>query len=288
MTGFTLDWLRLRASADLAARNPTLARHFAAALPIARPARIVDLGAGSGAQCRALLPRIAGDQAWTLIDRDRELIAAQAGEFTLWARRQGYPVLAGGGRVAIDARPARWQIDALPLDLAADLASLAEIDADGMTAAAFFDLVSPAWLERFVAILAKQRVPLLAALTVDGKRDWQPIIAEDAIVAAAFARHQHRDKGSGPALGGDAPAALEKHLRAAGFRIARAVSDWQLDARDETLLSALIASEAGAAREASPEAIDRIDAWEAQRRRHLTARRLRLTVGHCDLLALPA
>jgi hypothetical protein len=288
---FALDWLRLRESADLAARNPALARSFASALSPARPLRLVDLAAGSGANARALLPRIAGDQHWRLIDRDRDLLDAQAEEFTHWARRQGYPITAGGGRASIEARPAHWRIEALPLDLDRDLATLAEIEFDGITAASFFDLVSQAWLERFVASLAKRPVPFLAALTVDGRRDWQPPLEDDALIAAAFAAHQRRAKDFGPALGAAAPDALERLLRQAGFRVERAASDWHLGnegPREEALLAALIAGEAGAAREAAPEAAPQITRWEGQRRALLAGHSLGLTVGHCDLLALPA
>jgi hypothetical protein len=285
---FALDWLRLRESADLAARDPGMARRFAAALPQTRPVRIIDLAAGSGANTRALLPRIAGDQHWTLIDRDRALLAAQVEEFTAWARRQGYRINAGGGRIAVDAQPARWQIDVMPLDLDRDLAVLAEVPADAITAAAFFDLVSPEWLERFVAALAQRRVPLLAALTVDGRRLWQPCLDDDAVIAEGFARHQQRDKGFGAALGGAAPAALERLLTGAGFRVERAPSDWRLDGRNAALLSALIAGEAGAARGAMAQAAARIEHWETERREQLTRRHLELVIGHCDLLALPA
>lgn len=288
MSGFSPDWLRLRESADLAARDPALARRFAAALPRTRASRILDLGAGSGANARALLPRIAGDQHWTLIDHDRGLLGAQADAFMSWARRQGYPISAGGGHIAIAAAPARWEIAAMPLDLAGDRASLAELDIDGVTAAAFFDLVSAPWLERFVGMLAHRRLPLLAVLTVDGRRLWQPALAEDAIVAAAFARHQQRDKGFGPALGSTAATLLAEFLSKTGFRVERAASDWRLGIGDEALLAALIAGEAGAAREAAPEAAAPIDLWEKRRCEHLSAHRLGLTVGHCDLLALPA
>ena len=290
---FLLNWLKLRESADLAARSPTLARGFAAALPAARPLRLIDLAAGSGANARALLPRIAGDQDWHLIDRDRDLLAAQGEEFTLWARRQGYPITAGGGRVAIEARPAHWQIEAMPLDLDRDLATLGELEFDGITAASFFDLVSAEWLERFVALLAERPVPFLAALTVDGRREWQPPLAEDALIAEAFAAHQRRSKDFGPALGGAAPEAIEALLRRDGFHIERAASDWRLGMgyggrRDHALLEALIAGEAGAAREVAPDSAAPIDTWENARLSLLAAERLSLTVGHCDLLALPA
>lgn len=288
MSDFSLAWLRLRESADLAARDPGLARRFAAALPKDRPLRIIDLASGSGANARALLPRIATDQEWTLVDRDHDLLAAQAEEFTAWSRRQGYPIAAGGGRIAIEAQPARWQLSSMPLDLARDLETIDEIAADGVTAAAFFDLVSEAWLARLAAIVARRRAAFLAVLTVDGRREWAPGIEEDAIVAEGFAQHQRRDKGFGPALGGAAPALLEKLFRERGYRIERATSDWRLGAGESALLGALIEGEATAAREAVPERTAEIGRWESRRREQLAAGQVRLTLGHCDLLALPA
>jgi hypothetical protein len=290
---FALDWLKLRENADLAARSPGLARRFVAALPPTRPLQLVDLAAGSGANTRALLPRIGCDQQWRLLDRDRDLLAAQAEEFTLWARRQGYPITAGGGRALIEARPAHWQIETMPLDLDRDLAILGEFEVDGLTAASFFDLVSAEWLGRFVALLAERPVPFLAVLTVDGRREWQPHLEDDGLVADAFTAHQRRAKDFGPALGSRAPEAMEAALRRAGFRIERAASDWRLGMgdggeRDHALLTALIAGEAGAARDAAPARAARIDAWETARLSFLAEGRLSLTIGHCDLLALPA
>jgi hypothetical protein len=289
MSDFSRDWLKLREGADLAARDAVLARRFGAALRRRpdEPVRLIDLGAGSGANCRALLPRIGGDQDWILIDRDRDLIAAQSEEFTFWARRQGYPILAGGGRMTMSVGDARWRVTSLPLDLAREGATLDTLDADGVTAAALFDLVSSDWIDGFVAYLARRQLPLLAALTVDGRRVWQPPLPEDDLLAESFRRHQGRDKGFGPALGGAAPARLSEALGGKGFAIAQAPSDWQLSARDSALLAALIAGEAQTAYAVRPEHQTAIAAWEKQRREQLENGRLELTIGHRDLLALP-
>lgn len=289
MSGFSLDWLKLREGADLAARDPGLARRFAAALPRApgRALRLIDLGAGSGANCRALAPRIGGDQEWSLIERDPLLVAAQESEFTLWARRQGYPVQAGGGRIFIRSGGAFWQIAAATIDLAPDIDPLERRNPDAVTAAAFFDLVSAAWTEKFVAWLARRRLPLLAALTVDGRRQWQPASPEDEVVGDAFRRHQRSDKGFGPALGGDAAACLAAALAAKDFAIAEARSDWRLGAAAPDLLAELIAGEASAARAAAPEHVAAIGAWEARRLDEASGGVLSLTIGHRDLLALP-
>jgi hypothetical protein len=289
MNKFSRDWLKLRESADLAARDPTLARRFAAALPrgTERPLRLVDLGAGSGANCRALSPRIARDQDWTLVERDPDLMAAQSEEFTFWARRQGYPILAGGGRITISVGDTRWTVRNELVDLADDLSALEAIGADGITAAAFFDLVSAGWLDKFATMLADWRVPFLTALTVDGRRDWDPQLEEDAQLRAAFRQHQTRDKGFGPALGGAAVRHLASALATTGFAVTEAISDWRLGASDHDLIAELICSETGAAREAGADG--RLVAnWERQRHEQLVNGKLKLTIGHRDLLALPS
>lgn len=252
-----------------------------------QPVRLIDLGAGTGANCRALMPRIGGDQDWLLIDRDHDLVAAQAGEMALWARHQGYPILAGGGRMTITTGSARWRVTSRALDLAQDLAALDDVKAHGVTAAALFDLVSAAWLDGFAALLARRGLPLLAALTVDGKREWSPAHAGDQAIAAAFRRHQSGDKGFGPALGG-AAGILASSFAARGFTVTEAVSDWRLGARDEALLAELVAGEVSAARAAQPLDATLVQDWEKERRSQLKDGRLRLTIGHRDLLALPS
>ncbi len=249
MSNFSAAWLALRASADAAARDAGLAQRFAAALPL-HP-KIIDVGAGTGANARALAPLVGGD--WVLVDRDAALLAL-GGEFTT----------------------------AL-LDLAAGWDALDALGADAVTAAAFFDLVSEDWLARFARWLAARRLPLYATLTVDGRRAWSPADPDDAQIAAAFSRHQRRDKGFGAALGPAAPERLARLLADRGFAMADAASDWRLGPAGRGLIEALVRGEAQAAGvEGTATA-----AWQQRRLDQAAAGLLHLTIGHRDLLALP-
>jgi hypothetical protein len=209
MTGFALEWLRLRESFDAAARNEGLAADFAAAVRAragrGRPVRVVDLGAGSGANFRFLAPLIGAAQDWTLVDDDEHLLAALADELATWRRRTG----AGAG----------WRAAPKCLDLAAALDGLDLSRADGVATSALLDLVSVGWIESLAAALAREGLPFLAALSVDGRIDWDPAHPADGLIAAAFARDQHRDKGFGPALGPDAPDAAAAALEAHGYEV---------------------------------------------------------------------
>src|SRR6185312_10532497 len=160
MSGFALDWLKLRERYDCAARDPGLTRRFAAALP-ARP-RLVDLGAGAGANLRYLAPRLGDGQRWLLVDSDERLLAA---------------ALEG------PAPPGAVDVEARRLDLARDLGRLDLAACDGIVANALLDLVSAEWLTALVAKAAAAPRPLLLTLTVDGRSVWQPLAADDALVA---------------------------------------------------------------------------------------------------------
>jgi hypothetical protein len=264
MSGFALDWLKLRERYDCAAGDPGLTRRFAAALP-ARP-RLVDLGAGAGANLRYLAPRLGDGQRWLLVDSDERLLAA---------------ALEG------PAPPGAVDVEARRLDLARDLGRLDLAACDGIVANALLDLVSAEWLTALVAKAAAAPRPLLLTLTVDGRSVWQPLAAEDALVAAAFARHQRTDKGFGPALDAAALPFLAEHLAASGYDVATARSDWRLGAGDEAILAALVATIAEAGRAAMPESAASIAAWAARRHAEAAAGRLALVLGHLDLLGVP-
>jgi hypothetical protein len=285
--GFGLDWLRLREPQDLRARSRDLGRQFGRAVRARagnETAGIVDLGAGSGANFRALAPLIPGDQDWRLVDHDRVLLAHQPAEIAQWARGQGWRVTHGSGIVTVSTGAAQWRAHSIALDLARDLAAL-PLAAHGVTCAALLDLVSAVWLDQLADRLAAARVPVLAALTVDGRRDWLPVHLDDAAIAAAFARHQHRDKGFGPALGADAPTAAAAGFRARGYRVTTAAGEWRLGAGDAAMLAGLIDGTADAAGEAGPTLL--VDRWRRDRHDALARRHLAMTVGHVDILAEP-
>ncbi|MGO8916152.1 MAG: hypothetical protein ACLQJR_09615 [Stellaceae bacterium] len=289
MSGFSLDWLRLRAPVDRAARDPTLMRRFAAALrrPADRPLRLIDLGAGTGANARALAPIIDGDQDWLLADDDPALLGFCAAEQIGWAAREGYGVEKEAGAVVIRAGAARWRFAAQRVDLASELARCLAEPYDALALSGLADLASAAWIDALAVQLERRRVPLLSSLMADGRRHWQPAAAADALFREAFAAHQRRDQGLGAALAGAAPVYLGARLAAAGYAVATAPSDWQIGPDQRALLAAVLEAERRAAREERPEAAAIIADWAEQRRAALASGSLSLTIGHRDLLARP-
>lgn len=126
---------------------------------------------------------------------------------------------------------------------------------------------------------------MLVALSVDGRIAIAPRDAADRPVAAAFARHQAGDKGFGPALGAGGAAVLAARLAERGYAVRMARSDWRLGAGEAALAAALIEGIAAAAAEAEPGSAGAMHDWAARRGAEARAGRLRLRVGHRDLLA---
>lgn len=259
MEAFAETWLRLREPYDHAARSAPLARRFLAALP-ALPC-VLDLAAGAGSNVRYLASLGMRPANWVLADADRTLLAA-----------------ADVGT----ARVERWAVDLARPDLGLHLSRI-----DGVTAAAFGDLVSAAWLARFARRVARRRLPVFMALSVDGRAMWTPEDADDLLVQRLFRRDQSRDKGFGPALGGGAPWRLASLFRGYGYRVHMGCSDWRIGPQDRTMHDRMIDGFAAAATAAAPEARNTIAGWSERRRAQAADGLLRLSVGHRDCLALP-
>jgi SAM-dependent methyltransferase len=253
---FRTDWLRLREPYDHAARSASLAAEFAEAVGPAP--RLLDLGCGTGSNLRYPAPRLPAGQRWRLVDHD--------------------PALLEQARLAVP--PLAVDAGFETLDLARELPDLEGVT--GITASALLDLTSAAWQDRLVR--RGHGRPLLIALTFDGRLDWQPAAEGDEAIRQRFLAHQRTDKGFGPALGADAARDFGRRLEADGRRVAMATSDWRLGPADTPLLAATLEGMIAALAEldAPPEP------WAGLRRRQLAAGRLRLTLGHVDLLALPA
>lgn len=263
---FSPEWLALREPADHASINAAVRAELLAAVSGRDELKIVDLGCGAGSNLRGLAPAIASRQHWTLVDYDTRLLE------TAKQRLAGFlPDRIAG----ITCRQADFSGgDFAPLLAGADL----------VTAAALFDLVSSAVIEKLAETVAANRQIFSTVLTYDGIAAWLPASAADNGLREAFNRHQQTDKGFGPAAGPDATDALASAFARRGYRIVRGKSPWVLDASYAHLRSDLDEGWSNAVRETGLVPSATIDGWLAARRADPAAVTI---VGHEDLLAIP-
>jgi SAM-dependent methyltransferase len=278
MSGFSPDWLAMREPADHRARHPGLLEALSEHLR-GREVEVVDLGCGTGSNLRSVAPRLGPVQHWRLVDHDPRLLAAARARLSAWADT----VETSGEDLVLTVAGKRLRVRFHEADLARNPAAALGAAPDLVTAAALFDLVSPAWIETFSAAVAARRALFYTALTYDGVERWEPPHPADAAMLQAFHAHQAGDKGFGPSAGPGASAALTAAFESRGYRVNAGTSPWRLRAEAEaSLMRELAAGAASAVRETGlvPEPV--IDGW-LQSRRAATA----CSIGHIDLLAVP-
>ncbi len=280
----------LREPADHAARSAALTARVVDHLARTRDPEavtVLDLGAGAGSNLRYLEPHLPAYQHWLLVDHDAELLHEASGLTMTHGLARGLSFMTDGTRATLHGRGRRCQV----LTRVADLAALDDADLFAgrtlVTGAALLDLVSDAWLEQLAARCRATRATVLFTLTYDGRIACDPHDPDDEFVRRLVNRHQHGDKGFGPAAGPDATAVARACFERAGFDVQVEPSDWVLDPGAADLQRPLIDGWAGAAREIAPDDAARIDAWRDRRIADIDAGRSRLRVGHQDLAAWP-
>lgn len=251
---FAVEWLDLRESADNAARDADLRGRVLKFLGAKGDPLVVDLGAGTGSTMRTLAE---ADTRWRLIDNDPKLLAEAA-------RR-------GGGKVETVEMDLR-RVEAIPLD-----------GVSLVSASALFDLVSAEWIDALADRLAETHTGIYAALSYDGMLEWDPSDIDDSAAQNAFNADQRTVKSFGPALGPDGASHLAEAMKTRGFEVHVAQSPWCLGDADAALQRSLLE---GIAEAAARSGMINADDWLA--RRLNAVEKARCTVGHVDVLALPA
>lgn len=279
MSGFSSDWLALREGADHRARDPELLARLAEHFKGRESVSVFDLGTGTGSNLRATAPVLPSAQEWTLVDHDPRLLAAACDAIAAWAdssratangigvSKNGRSILVGLKRTDLAAEPEAW----------------GEFKPDLVTAAAFFDLVSAEWIERFVSTIVRSKAVFYTALTHSGTAVWSPPHPLDAAMTAAFESHFGTDKGFGPSAGSKASELMANAFSRAGYRVERRESPWRLGADDRPLIAELAQGWANAVNETKQIPSAEVAAWLDARKQNGTC-----VVGHEDLLALPS
>jgi hypothetical protein len=276
METFSALWLALREPLDHASRAEHLIAPAVAALGSASPeVQVVDLAAGAGSNLRYLAPRLPLPQRWTLVDHDPKLLE----------------IAAQGAHALHQATVSVVQADVSQLDgvlaAGAEETSGAPTNATLVTASALLDLVSESWLEQLASRCRTIHAVALFALTYNGRIVCQPVDPLDEFVRTLVNRHQRRDKGFGPAAGPYAAHAATLAFERQGYRVHRALSNWELDGDAGALQQTLVDGWAGAAIDESPREAGAIAAWQSRRTSSIAKGAFRVAVGHEDLLAVP-
>ncbi|MGJ8610772.1 MAG: class I SAM-dependent methyltransferase [Octadecabacter sp.] len=251
---FASDWLALREPADHAARDAALLGM--AARCALSGAAVLDLGCGTGSTARAFAGAGFDHLDWRLFDSDAGLLSLAAN------RDPNVDVIVG------------------------DLGDVADIPLDGVglvTASALLDLMSLNWLEALAKRVCAANLPFYGALNYNGVMDWSPPRPDDKIVTDLFNSHQQRDKGTGPALGPTSGETAGRIFKDLGYDVYLAQSPWVIAPDQPDLHTMFLDGVADAVAD-----MDDALAQDWRAYRNAAVSKTRATVGHLDILALPA
>ncbi|MGW5201984.1 methyltransferase domain-containing protein [Streptomyces spiralis] len=263
------EWLRLRETADAAARATELIEPLRTRLADRADPHgglvVHDLGCGTGSMGRWLAPRLDGAQHWILHDRDPYLLH--------FAAVGAADAAADGSRITVETR--RGDVARLTPDALAG-ASL-------VTASALLDVLTRDDVAALAAACAGAGCPALLTLSVVGRVELTPADPLDAELTEAFNAHQRRNGLLGP----DAVTAACEAFAARGVTVRVCPSPWRLGPDQRELTAQWLRGWVGAAVELRPELRPRADRFLAERLEACAAGELRAVVHHSDLLALP-
>ncbi|MDM0104501.1 class I SAM-dependent methyltransferase [Variovorax sp. J22R24] len=294
MTGFSSEWLSLREPFDREARGvaaqslklPALGARLRGADPRSTLS-VLDLACGTGANLRELAPRLGGSQQWTLVDHDPRLLEELPVVLAAWTRPNGFVFRAEATCMHIEGPGWNAKVQPQCIDLALEFDTVPLAGQRLVTASALLDLVSASWLDALFARVSAAGAAMLFALNVDGRVAWDPPVAGDEEVNRLFALHQHRDKGFGLALGAEAAGFVVGRLQVMSYDVARAASDWCINAIEDAqalvMLAAMVEGMGAAAIEQDPTARSSVNDWMQGRSRVLGKTRLR--IGHQEIVA---
>ena len=215
---------------------------------------------------RWLSPLLPNPQHWIMQDREPDLLA------------HVYMGVTSTAPVTVETR-----LGDLGGVTAADLAGTSLV-----TASALLDILTVGEVDRLADACVEARVPALFTLSVLGDVELSPAEPLDAEIGAAFDAHQRRVQDGRRLLGPDAPAAIVESFEKRGATVQVVRSPWQLGGDNAELTAEWLRGWVGAAVEQRPELSAEAAGYLRQRLDAVKAGRLTGTVGHVDVLGVPA
>ncbi len=274
-TGFDTSWLNTRFAYDNAARNSTVEAAFTQYAMQHSSLRLLDIGAGTAANCLYFAERLPLDQEWWLVEQDAQLCQAAR------ERLQDHYGTMGAG-VSSDEKGLTVNVQGRHIRINLLNGSFFELEhhfspgqLDVTLAAAVFDLLTLAELEQVLTAIFHLSPALFTTMNYTGMSITH---SQAAKYIAHYEAHMQRHAG----LGKDGAAALVAYAREKDFTIIDGLSQWQLDITAQRMHHFLLGFMENSIGEMLTTAAEQqaFDQWLAALR---ADRSLEMTVDHQDI-----
>lgn len=284
---FEAGWLHERYRFDAAARCQRIQAAAVAYFAGRSRLRVLDLGAGLGANTRYYATVLPGDQEWTLLEHDPTLAAQCPSALAVWAEERGWQARrTAAHNLRIDRGDTCIEIRVVhgPVEHMDRAVSLDRVDV--VTANALFDLFSVEQFRALAAQLAAKRVPLLTTLNYTDMA-FVPCQAADKGFLRLYEQHMTREQAWGQAMGPQCADHMRTVLTSRGYTVLHGTSVWTVSETDQAMLQAMLGFMHTAISSVLPsaDALNAFHTWLAAKNHLMAQRRLRLRVRHADFFA---
>lgn len=246
--------------------------------------RVLDVGAGLGANIRYYGNFLACDQEWTLVEKDTSLARACLPELSRWAESNGWDFKLTPEGLEIRQHYKHILIHILTTSMF-NLDSLVNLPAvDLTTANAVFDLLSKEQLFTFVTQLSSYHIPIYATLNFTSML-FEPQSEEDLEYIHLYEQHMRRRQDFGFAMGPDCSDRMITLLENMGYAISFGKSIWIIRSEDRKMFRCMLTFMQVAISEllATSTEFAKLDKWVLGKLRQADRGQLELRVEHMDI-----
>ena len=279
-------WLEARYPYDVRARNRDIERLVKKDFRSHRFIRILDLGAGLGANFRYYSDTFDCDQAWFCVEEDPALSESFVFHIKKWAVKRGWSCRAAPSGVILRRERKTIAVHLLPGSFIPFPGELAKIPIELAMANAVFDLLSRRHFSSLAQSLASRSIPLLATLNYSSMR-FAPSQAGDKRMISLYERTMELPSPRGTPMGSGCTAAMEIILEARGYSVIKGESVWTVSRDAPGLLDPLLGFMQSSVSSFPREKTESKDLgnWVAGKKAGIASGEIKLLVRHRDLYA---
>lgn len=233
------DWLRERYRFDAAARSKKLEVGVVDQFRGRSPMRILDVGAGLGANTRYYANLLHGDQEWTLVEQDTSLAGCCVSDLSGWAESNAwdYGIVPEG--LEIRQRHKRIAICVVATSMF-NLEGFVDLSfVDLAMANAVFDLLSEEQFLSLMGLLTSYRLPILATINYRSMH-FQPQEEDDFEYIGLYERHMRRHQDFGFAMGPNCSDIMIAWLQDRGYEVRSGESIWIVTSADRRMMGYML------------------------------------------------
>ncbi len=280
------QWLELRIPYDSKARNLNVEASCQQYLKNHKRLKIVDLGAGTGANCRYYLSKISQEQEWFLVEHNPELLEIAFSRLESWALKNGYKSKSQNLRLVLENQVHKVTIHGtvgsiLELDKLIDLETL-----DLAVANAVFDLFSEEQFQTVLECLKNYQLSFLTTINYTGM-SFIPQTDEDLCFISYYHQHMQRHQHFGRGMGPNCGSKMWEAMKRLGMKRLKGESMWKISSSDPVFINLLL----GFMEESIPEILEeanlqhQLHSWLAKKQQMITQNYLNCYVAHQDFFA---